>query len=382
MTPAARIAAAAVVLDEILAGSPAEQALLRWSRASRFAGSGDRAALRDLVFQALRRRESYAALGGTMSGRALMIGLLRDTGQDPHEIFTGIGYAPAPLSDSERQVSADASAINLPEWLVPLWRRSLGKDADRIAQEMTMRAPVWLRVNTLKGNAGRAVSALSEDGVDVEISSQLPTALRVTGGERRIRSSRSYLDGLVELQDLSSQLACAALPLNDGDRVLDYCAGGGGKTLALAGRASGLEFTAHDGDPSRMKDIELRSRRAGIRITQTAHPQGRFQLVITDVPCSGSGTWRRTPDAKWRLTQDDLERLRVAQDSILQEAAEFVAPGGHLAYMTCSVLAPENEEMVDGFVKENPRFSETGRLRFSPLTASDGFFVSILAHFQ
>lgn len=378
MTPAARVAAAADLLDDVLAGAPAEQALLRWSRASRFAGSGDRVAVRDLVFQALRRRNSYAALGGALTGRGLMIGLLRDTGQDLDQVFTGIGHAPAALTKDESLIPANIASIDLPEWVLPFWRQSLGADADRMALEMSRRAPVWLRVNPLKGSREQAIAALARDGITVEMSPLLLTALLVTGGERRIRNSSSYINGLVELQDLSPQLACAVLPLNDGDRVLDYCAGGGGKTLALAGRAL-AEFVAHDGDPSRMKNLELRARRAGVPVTQTASPQGQFQLVIADVPCSGSGTWRRTPDAKWRLTPHDFDRLLAVQESILTKAAEFVAPGGHLAYMTCSVLASENHEMVDRFTSSNPKFFNKKQHSFSPLTASDGFFVSILS---
>ncbi|SIS85125.1 16S rRNA (cytosine967-C5)-methyltransferase [Paracoccus saliphilus] len=379
MTPAARINAAIGLLDEILDGRPAEQVLLRWSRASRYAGSGDRAAVRDLVYEALRRRNSLAALGGRLSGRGLMIGLCREAGQNPDEVFTGATYAPEPLSEEER-AAAGGEAEDLPDWLLPLWRHSLGADAAAVARAMGARAPVWLRVNPLRGTVTEAMAMLAEDGVEAEASRDLPSALRVTSGERRVNGNRAYREGLVELQDLSPQLACAALPLREDDRVLDYCAGGGGKALALAGRQSQLRLFAHDAEPARMGDLPARAKRAGTRIEQVSQPKGVFDLVLADVPCSGSGTWRRTPDAKWRLTEAMLERLFETQAEILDEAAGRVAPGGHLAYMTCSLLKPENEAAIDAFLARNAGFTQVSRQRWTPLTASDGFFMALLKH--
>lgn len=377
MTPAARINAAVGLLDQVLAGHPAEQALLRWSRASRYAGSGDRAAIRDLVYEALRRRNSLAALGGGLSGRGLMIGLCRETGQDPDAFFTGATYAPQPLTAEER-VAGGGHAEDLPDWLLPLWRQSLGPDADAVAAAMGARAPVWLRVNPLRGTVADALAVLARDGIDVEASPALPEALRVTGAERRISSSRAYREGLVELQDLSPQLACAALPLHEGDRVLDYCAGGGGKSLALAGHQSGLRLFAHDAEPARMDDLPVRAARAGARIEQVSQPRGVFDLVVADVPCSGSGTWRRTPDAKWRLSRAMLGRLLETQAQILDITSGHVDSGGYLAYMTCSLLEPENGDAIDAFLDRDSRFSEVFRKRWTPLTASDGFFMALL----
>lgn len=377
MTPAARINAAIGLLDDILDGRPAEQALLRWSRASRYAGSGDRAAVRDLVYDALRRRNSLAALGGKMSGRGLMIGLCRETGQDPDELFTGATYAPEPLSEEER-VAGGGDAEDLPGWILPLWRQSLGPVAAEIAKAMGTRAPVWLRVNPLRGNSVEAMTMLAEDGIEAEESGKLPGALRVLSGERRINGNRAYRDGLVELQDLSPQLACAELPLSKSDRVLDYCAGGGGKALALAGRQTGLRLFAHDADPARMVDLPVRAERAGARIEQVSQPKGVFDLVVTDVPCSGSGTWRRTPDARWRLTESMLQNLVNTQAEILNKAAGFVAPGGHLAYMTCSFLQMENAGVIDAFLAENSQFRQVSRHQWTPLSASDGFFMALM----
>ncbi|WP_374301706.1 RsmB/NOP family class I SAM-dependent RNA methyltransferase [Paracoccus sp. (in: a-proteobacteria)] len=377
MTPGARISAAIEILDRILAGQPAEQALLRWSRASRFAGSGDRAAVRDLVFDALRRRNSHAALGGALTGRGLMIGGLMAAGRDPAALFTGQGHAPEPLAEGEGMGTA-SGVSDIPAWVQPLWDASLGDLSNDVATAMQERAPVWLRVNPVKATPDDAMGALAEDGIAAEPDPRLPTALRVTENERRLSQGRAYRDGLVELQDLSPQLACAALPVGPGMRVLDYCAGGGGKTLAVAGRAEGLTMVAHDADPARMRDLPGRAERAGVKVRLDTDPAGSFDLVIADVPCSGSGTWRRTPDAKWRLTQASLEQLLALQAAILRRAAGHVRPGGCLAYMTCSVLAPENDAQAKAFLQDSPDFSQVSRHLWTPLDASDGFFLSLM----
>ena len=378
MTPAARAAAAIAILDRILGGDPAEAALLRWSRDSRFAGSGDRAAVRDLVFDSLRRLRSRAALGGAMTGRGLLLGLCRDEGTDPVALFSGQGHAPAPLSAAELAAGHPpdgAETLDLPDWLLPLWQGALGKDATPIALAMRDRAPVWLRVNTLRATPAKAQEALASDGIETQPASDLPTALRITSGARRVANSRAYRDGLIELQDLSPQLACAALP---GARTgLVYCAGGGGKALALA--AKGAQVTAHDIDARRMSDLPARAKRAGaaIRLAQPGQVQGLFDLVVADVPCSGSGTWRRTPDAKWRFDDAALQHLLTVQAQILDRVAPYVAPGGHLAYMTCSLLEGENQRQADAFV-QRAGFEPVAMRRFTPLDASDGFFLALM----
>ena len=380
MTPAARVQAAITILDRILDGDPAEQALLRWSRASRFAGSGDRAALRDLVFDSLRRRQSRAALGGAMTGRGLMLGMCRDEDIAPQSLFTGIGHAPAALSTQELAAGMppDAvAALDLPEWIVPAWDEALGGIAAPVAMAMRERAPVWLRVNTLRASPAQAASVLAAEQIATDPHPDLPTALRVRDGARRLAASAAYRDGLVELQDLSPQLACSLLPAQGS--LLDYCAGGGGKALALAARGL-APVTAHDIDAGRMSDLPARAARAGARIAIAAPGQvsGRFDLVVADVPCSGSGTWRRTPDAKWRLTSADLARLVQLQARILDQTAALVAPGGALAYMTCSLLRAENQSQTDAFLLRHPGFQQQEQRLFTPLDASDGFYLCLL----
>ena len=380
MTPAARVQAAITILDRILDGDPAEQALLRWSRASRFAGSGDRAALRDLVFDSLRRRQSRAALGGAMTGRGLMLGMCRDEDIAPQSLFTGIGHAPAALSAQELAAGMppDAvAALDLPEWIVPAWDEALGGIAAPVAMAMRERAPVWLRVNTLRASPAQAAGVLAAEQIATAPHPDLPTALRVRDGARRLAASAAYRDGLVELQDLSPQLACSLLPAQGS--LLDYCAGGGGKALALAARGL-APVTAHDIDAGRMSDLPARAARAGARIAIAAPGQvsGRFDLVVADVPCSGSGTWRRTPDAKWRLTSADLARLVQLQARILDQTAALVAPGGALAYMTCSLLRAENQSQTDAFLLRHPGFQQQEQRLFTPLDASDGFYLCLL----
>ncbi|MBV0893092.1 RsmB/NOP family class I SAM-dependent RNA methyltransferase [Paracoccus sp. Z118] len=379
MMPAARVQAAAELLDQILGGTPAEQALLRWARGSRFAGSGDRQAVRDLVYDSLRKRGTRAALGGAETGRGLMIGMCREMGQDPAALFTGQGHAPAPLTPAEaaRPDTPADPALDLPGWIAARLAADLGPDFPAVAAALRERAPVWLRVNAARVSPAQAQAALADDGVLTDPASALPTALRATAGERRVAASAAYREGLVELQDLSPQIACAALRVEAGERVLDYCAGGGGKALALA--AEGARVTAHDADPARMRDLPARATRAGAAIALApASPTGSFDLVVTDVPCSGSGTWRRTPDAKWRLTPEGLERLTALQAGIMDRAARHVRPGGRLAYMTCSLLRAENEDQIARFLSVHPEFRLSHAQTLTPLTASDGFFHAVL----
>ena len=391
MTPAARVQAAIEVLDRILAGAPAEQVLIGWARGSRYAGSGDRAKVRDHVFDALRCLRSFTAGAGAVvpSGRALMIGGLRAQSVAPGEVFTGASYAPAALSDVELDAMAGAVALadcptavrlDWPDWLLEPLRTALGDDFEPVLEAQRQRAPVFLRVNLGRGDQPRAIAALAADGLLAEVSPMAKAALIVQGNPSKIKQSSAYLDGLVEVQDAASQAAVEQLPLSDGMRVLDYCAGGGGKSLAMAARAR-LDLFAHDADPRRMRDLGRRAGRAGARITliDGAGLAGRvFDLVLTDVPCSGSGTWRRTPDEKWRLTPGRLAELVALQAGIIAAAARHVRPGGHLAYMTCSLFSAENEEQIAAFLRSHPGFYLTHHQRFSPVSGGDGFFVALL----
>ncbi len=385
MTPAARIAAAIGILDRIEAGEPAEKALTGWARRSRFAGSGDRAAVRDHVFDVLRCRRSCAALGGGESGRALMLGLLRRKGLDPGEVFTGKGHAPAPLTPEERRAGRapeGGEALDMPDWLLPDLATALGGDLEEICRLFQARAPVWLRVNERRCSREEARALLAREGIVARPSGKVKTALEIIENARRIRQSEAWKSGCVELQDLNSQALCADLPLGAAPRVLDYCAGGGGKVLALAARAPEGQYLAHDADFARMKDLPQRAARAGaeIRLIKPgeAGAAAPFDLVLCDVPCSGSGAWRRSPEGKWRLDAGRLEELMRIQSEILDKAKELVSEGGQLAYATCSLLAGENEARIDAFLTANPGWECCESRRYSPLSGGDGFFLARL----
>lgn len=382
MTPAARIRTAGELLDAVLAGQAAEQALTRWARGNRYAGSKDRAAIRDLVFDALRRKRSYGALGGALTGRGLMIGALRAAGTPLETVFTGERFTPAPITEEERAAfrsPTEAEARDLPDWLWPRFTASLGPQAEDEARLLRDRAEVFLRVNRLKSDLETARSVLLADGIVTRAHPLSPTALQVTEGARRVHLSQAYQDGLIELQDAGSQAVVDLLDLQPGQSVLDFCAGGGGKALAVAAR-TGTEVTAHDIDAGRMRDIPARAARAGARITVAPVPAGTFDLVLCDAPCSGSGSWRRAPEAKWRLTADRLAELRTLQDTVLDAAVPHVAPGGTLAYATCSLLAEENGERITAFRARHPGWQILRERQFLLQDGGDGFYLALLKH--
>ena len=379
MTPVARLSAAIEILDRILAGAAAEPALTNWGRANRFAGSGDRHALRDLVFDALRCRRSFAALGGADSGRGLILGALRAAGNDPATRFTGLAHAPAPVLPGEIGRNPDPlEALDCPDWLAPRLTASLGADFAAVMQALRQRAPVFLRVNLGKTTCAAAMAALAAEDIGVRRCDWVATALEVTGNARKIQTSRAYAEGLVELQDAASQAVVAALALRPGQTVLDYCAGGGGKTLTMA--AYGTVPDAHDANPARMRDLPQRAARAGSRVRLVENPAktAPYDVILTDVPCSGSGSWRRDPQGKWRLTEVRLGELLALQAQILDAVVPLLQPDGVLAYATCSLLADENAAQIAAFLARHPGWHCQGQHRFSPLQGGDGFFLASL----
>ena len=392
MTPAARLQAAIEVLDACLAGRAAEQALTNWARASRFAGSGDRAAVRDLVFDALRCQRSFAQAGGGLTGRGLILGGLVCGGADIAALFTGIGHAPAPLCDQEfAHLSADrrdtwsqAVALDCPDWLMPDLKTSLDGNFAQVMGLLQTRAPVFLRVNTARISRPAAQELLADQGIECQVHALAPTALEITQGAKKLRSSQAFAEGLIELQDVASQAVCAAISLGQGARALDYCAGGGGKALALAASSAalGVQIFAHDADPRRMHDIAARAARAGVKIAQLATADlahaAPFDLVLADVPCSGSGSWRRAPEAKWRLTPARLAELLAIQSQILVDAAQLVGPQGRLVYVTCSLLHAENADQISAFCTRYSDWQLEHARRLTPLDGGDGFYVAVL----
>jgi 16S rRNA (cytosine967-C5)-methyltransferase len=382
MTPGARIAASIVILDEILAGAPAEQALIRWGRGNRFAGSGDRAAIRDHVFDALRKRRSHAALGGAETGRGIMIGALRSRGTDPAVLFHGQGHAPPPLSEDEAGhvpgPLPDPVRLDMPDWLWPQLLADLGDRAEAVAETLRHRAEVHLRVNLRMADSDIAIAALAADGVVAVAHPSVKTGLQVTDNARKIQQSQAFLSGLIEMQDAASQAAVLRLPLRDGMQVIDYCAGGGGKALAM-GALARLDLVAHDADAARMADLPARAARAGLAVTRAATQDLRpADIVFVDAPCSGSGTWRRNPDAKWRLTPAMLATLERTQAAILDDAAALVRPGGVLAYATCAILRRENRGQIEAFLARKQGWRLTDEMVLDPEQHWDGFYLAVL----
>lgn len=384
MTPAARIAAAALVLDDILEGQRAEACLSAWARGNRYAGSKDRAAVRDLVFDALRCRRSYAAIGGAQTGRGLMIGALVSAGENPAQMLTGDGYALTAMEpgEGEGDLSAESLAVQLdmPDWLADRLVQDQGQAAAGVMAALRVRAPVFVRANLARCDVEAAIEALGAEGVLAEPVEGVRTALRITQNERRVKMSEAFSGGLVEMQDASSQAAVLELPLHDGTHVLDFCAGGGGKSLAMACVAD-IVVVAHDALRKRMVDLPVRAARAGavIEVADIAGLTGRrFDLVLVDAPCSGSGTWRRDPDAKWRFAPQDLADRVQLQGEILSQAQEFVAQSGVLAYATCSVLTQENAGQIESFLTENTEWELLSQRAWMPGPEGDGFYLAQL----
>ncbi|WP_417277702.1 RsmB/NOP family class I SAM-dependent RNA methyltransferase [Celeribacter sp.] len=389
MTPAARLSAAIEILDDVLIGENAERVLTTWARGHRFAGSKDRAAIRDLVFDAIRCMRSYGWLGGAGEGRPsarqLMIGALRAAGTDPDTLFCTDRFAPRPLTDEERAAAPDLDnapqgvRLDCPDWLLPLYQETLGDTMEAVLSGMRQRSEVYLRVNAAKSTLGHALEHLANDGIEAAPHPLSETALKVTKGARAVARSQAYLTGLVELQDAGSQAIIDALPLEDGMSVLDYCAGGGGKSLAMGAQAK-LTLTAHDVDPARMQDITARAGRAGLKITTARKSElaASYDLVLCDVPCSGSGAFSRSPQGKWALTSTRLAHLGAIQSDILDEVAPLVHPGGCLAYATCSLFEAENAGQVSAFLARNSGFHMEKQRLISPLEGGDGFFYAVL----
>jgi len=390
-----RIAAAIEVLTDIEERHrPASEALKDWGLSHRFAGSGDRAAIGDLVYDALRRRASIAWKMGEETPRALALGAaVFEWGERPKELnqkFSDDRHAPDPIRESECERLESASEegapdfvrADVPEWAAAPFKTAFGEAWVEEAAALGARPPIDLRVNALKAARDKVAGQLSRFGVEPTRFSPLGLRIPAVSGPRRhvnVTADEAYRKGRVEVQDEASQLAAlmaaaaSAEIAGEAGQVLDFCAGGGGKTLALAAAQGNRgQVFAHDADRSRLAPIYERIKRAEARNIQVRAPgegaladlQGHMDLVLVDAPCSGSGTWRRRPDAKWRMREEALSARTGEQDAILAEAARYVKPGGRLVYVTCSLFAAENEERAEAFIAAQPAFS---RLDPAPL---------------
>jgi 16S rRNA (cytosine967-C5)-methyltransferase len=429
MTPAARISAAIELIETIEKERiPAAKALKEWVIAHRYAGSGDRAAISGLIWDVLRRRASSAWIMDEESPRARVLGMLKlERKLDADAIAAlcdGSRFAPSPLTNRERAALTSRSldgapapvAGDYPEWLDPYFAQTFGEDRVAELAAMASRAPLDLRVNTLKAKREKVLASTAHLGTMPTPFS--PIGLRIElGADARnpgIHSEEDFIKGFVEVQDEGSQLATLLAAARPGEQVIDLCAGAGGKTLALAAMMQGKgRLIATDRDKRQLAPIYERLSRAGVHNCEVRAPKGEgdaladikasADLVLIDAPCTGTGTWRRNPDAKWRMRPGALEVRVKDQVEVLDRAAKLVKPGGRIAYITCSVLPPENGEQVQNFVARHGEFapvppsqvvtaladkaedfsaatllSAEGLLMTPRRTGTDGFFVSVL----
>ena len=388
MTPNARIASAILIIDSIIAGDPAEKVLTNWARKSRFAGSSDRSAVRDIVYDCLRSLNSFGTLGGNKTGRGVIIGYLLFSNKEPNLFFNGIGYGPSELTPSElshidltQNESSPLEVLDFPDCLLDELKDSLGESFYSVNNTLKQRAPFYIRVNLSKATLDEVQLILRDEGIETDLDDACVTALKVLSNPRKVKQSVAYKTGLLDIQDLNSQISCRTIPLENGWKLLDFCAGGGGKSLALSDRFSGT-IDAYDKDFLRMKDIPVRSDRAGVTINLLSNDDIRtvssYDLVICDVPCTGSGAWRRNPDAKWTLTTDNYEALKKTQQEILDDASKLVSGNGVLVYMTCSLLKAENSDQVEAFLLRNSDWEVVFQESFPLSNSGDGFFVTHL----
>ncbi len=386
MTPAARAAASIEILDAVLAGRAVEGTISTWSRRNRYAGSSDRSAIRDIVYDALRRRRSLAAWGGSADGRGLILGAQRLSGEPLDGIFGTGPYAPSPLTEQERDAPTgpwpEAVTLDCPDFLLKRLKRSLGTRTRAVLSSMQSRADIHIRANLARTTAEALVHRLADEGATATPHPLSPSALVVLDGARRLRQLPAFREGMFEFQDAASQAVADTVPVASGARVLDFCAGAGGKTLAMAARADAAWYV-HDASPKRMADLRERAERAGcspvILPPGEAASEAPFDTVLVDAPCSGSGAWRRDPQAKWALTPARLDELRDLQARILDQAAALVAPGGTLAYATCSMLLEENQWQVQSFRRRARAWHLDGGMTLTPLDGGDGFFLALLS---
>ena len=383
MRPGAHIKAAIEVLEDVLRRHrPVGTALADWGKSHRFAGSGDRATIGNLVYDALRRRRSLAAQMDADTTRAIALAAAPHAlGLSPAAVIAsadGSPHAVEPLSEAEqavlaRAVPADAPVSvrgDFPDWLEPSLARAFGAAAAEEGAALARRAPVDLRVNTLKADRDKVLKALARFAPEPTPLSPIGVRLPAPDGPGRqpnVEAEIGHGRGWYEVQDEGSQIAALMAAAGPRQQVLDICAGAGGKTLAFAAamRNTG-QIYAYDDDAVRLRPIFERLKRAGARNAQVLQPGDaaavaalgpRFDLVFVDAPCTGSGAWRRRPDAKWRLKPANLAQRQDEQRTILDAAAPMVKPGGRLVYATCSLLPEENGDQVAWFLANHPGFA-------------------------
>lgn len=413
MTPAARIQAVIEILAEIIATPrPADTLSSAYFRSRRFIGSKDRQAITTRLYRIMRQflRLSWHVrrAGLAVDARKLVItSLIIDKEHSAASLvsaFSGERYAPAVMNEVEELLARslegrtlenaempEAERLECPEWAFTSLQQALG---DRFAPEMTAMlepAPLDLRVNILKADRDEVLAFLKEEGFDAHAGKISPYCIRVYG-RPQIAQHQIFKDGYVEIQDQGSQMVAVVADAKPGEQVVDFCAGAGGKTLALAASMQNKgRVVAMDVLGGRLMRAKERFRRAGLHNIETRElsserdkyvkrHEKHFDLVLVDAPCSGTGTWRRDPDKRWRQLGPGISTLVPLQQSILESASRMVKPGGRLVYATCSLLPEENDLQVAAFLAAHPDFSVKGDyLKLSPAAHdTDGFFAAVL----
>ncbi len=425
MTPNARLAAAIALLEAIAAAprKPADAVANDFFRNRRFIGSGDRREVSDQVWAVLRhqRRLSWwiERAQGVPSPRMVVAAMAVLGGRPSYDVvktYSGGRYAPEPLTEEEGEIlrrlndhtfehpaMPDAVRLEVPDWIMPLLVARFGRDTDREVAAMLAPAPLDLRVNLLRGDRAAALAALAAEGIVAEETALSPWGLRIAG-RRPVVTGEAFRSGLVEIQDEGSQMVALLADARPGMRILDYCAGAGGKTLAMAMTMENRgHILAADTSAHRLDGAVRRLRRAGVHNVEqhlltagdkwAKRRRETCDRVLVDAPCTGTGTWRRNPDARLRLTPEDLAALVEKQAAILHDACRFLRKGGRLIYATCSLLRPENEDQVDRFLAAHGDFAlvdemppsaaaavgEGGMVRLTPARhGTDGFFAAVL----
>lgn len=428
MTPSARVQDAIELIDRIItAERPADGVVLSFFRGRKFVGAKDRRAISDQAWRIQRKHALLTWLLGTETPNARLLviaDMIAHEGMTLDRVagfFSGARHGPEKLSENERRMAnrvteyvtrtdmPRAVRLDVPYWVLPRLDEAFGKNADVEIAALNTEAPLNLRVNTLKADREQVLNKLSDEGHAPEVTLLSPLGLRIRS-RMNLASHKDFRAGLFEVQDEASQICALMVDAKPGQAVLDLCAGAGGKTLAIAATMNNKgRLIACDVATGRLVRSKQRLRRAGVHNATLRILEGEqdkwlkrqkemFDRVLVDAPCSGVGSWRRNPDARWRLSPENLTNLAIVQEKVLHQAAELVKKGGRLIYATCSLLPEENQERVDAFLAEDKRYKvipwqtiwptavktpppmwDGHYLSLSPArNACDGFFVAIL----
>ena len=400
MQEISRAVAAINILDDYLSGCPLEKALKKWFKINRFAGSSDRKNIRDLVFDILRKRlilyYPFQINEYVENGRILVLSYLylyKKASFSLEDIKKNKYLSPAIkkeeviiLNNINKLVKKAPRniSLNYPKFLEKKLSQSLGNNFNTIMEFFMKRAPVYLRINQNKVNIKDAKIKLENEGILCEICLGSNFALKVISGEKFIKNSSSYQLGEVELQDLSSQLTTELSQISSEKKILDFCAGSGGKALAIASRLKNrADIFAYDLNHIKYKDLIYRVNKAAAKITildtkELIKYRNFFDIIFVDAPCSGTGTWRRDPKIKWELNDQKLSEFSKNQYNIIKQSSAYLKNGGFLIYVVCSLLEDEGDLVIKKFLLRYKNFSKVKSGLFHPLNASDGFYFSVL----